>query len=112
MSKVATTQTVSNTEGLEDLKRYVSIQIDDILSEINGRLTFADNLRTRVLNIAFKSADALEVPHSLGAVPNGYILIGSDLPVQLSDGGASTTTSIILKATGTTYPINARVMIF
>lgn len=111
--KIKTTQTASNLTTWEDLRRYVSIQVDDILAALNGRLSFGDNVQAKLMGASFSaSGTAVEIQHNLGFVPNGYFLAGSDQPIMLYDGGTNTTTSLFIKASGATFPASARVMIF
>jgi len=111
--KIKTAQTTSNLTNWEDLRRYISIQVDDILAALNGRLSFGDNIQSKLIGTTFSASGSVsELVHNLGYIPNGYILVGSDQAITVYDGGQNTTSNLYLKASGATFPASARVMIF
>ena len=77
MGKIANTFNVSNVNSLDDLRRFSSILDADIINQINGNLSFQDNLRTAgSYVVTFKSAmDIQTVSHNLNMVPQGVIEI-------------------------------------
>ena len=111
MSKIKTAQTTSNLQSWEELRRFISIQVDDIIGVVNGNLSFTDNFRAKFLTVNFPGAGVnVEVQHGLGFIPNGYLALGADAPASVYDGsGASNGSVIFLKASGAA---NVRLMIF
>lgn len=109
--KVKTVQTVSNLQSWEELRRFVSIQTQDILDAINGRLSIIENCQTKLVSVKFSAVNTtLEVSHGLGFIPNGYILAGSDAACILYDGNQpANTSSIFLKSSAV---CTARVLFF
>jgi len=74
----------SNVKTLDDLKRFVSIGFESILSQFNGKVDFGDNVRTfGPVTAALTSAAATRVPHSLGRVPMGYFVVNKDAPCDV-----------------------------
>lgn len=96
MPKVKTVQDVSNADTWEDLRRYVSIVLDDILAAINGRITLTENCSTQVVSATFSTANAtVTIPHNLKRVPSGYILCGASVAMSLYNSATSNTVSNI-----------------
>lgn len=111
MSKIVTVATASNVTTWEELRRWISSTVDDIVSTINGRLNLVENCQTRLVDVTFPSAgEEVKVPHSLKYIPNGYMLARSSAPLSLYDGKlAATANDIYLRASA---PGTARVLIF
>lgn len=109
--KVTAKTDISNVEGEDDIKRFSTIFFKQAADALNGNLTIADNFKWSFVTVIFTTADT-EVPvsHSLAAVPNGYILAGASVSLNLYDGDSTnTSTRLYLKssAAGT-----AKVLIF
>lgn len=103
MPKLKTIQDVSNTDTWEELRRYVSITLDDIVAAINGRLTFGDNVSTQVLSVTFSAANtSVTVPHTLKRVPSGYVLCGASAAMSIYNGSsANDKNNIYVKSSAT-----------
>lgn len=70
MGKVTAKMSVANVETLEELKRYVSIALSDIALQINGGITFSDNISNKIIPFQFTAANStFTIPHGLGRVP-------------------------------------------
>ncbi len=70
MGKIAAKPNVSNCTDWKDLMRYVSQFLQDCYNQINGNITFADNIQNGILSASFTVANgSVIVPHSLGRVP-------------------------------------------
>lgn len=77
MGKVVAKPNVSNTKNWEELQRYSSIVIQDIVNQVNGNLTFSDNMNVTIVEHDFTAVNVpFAVEHGLGRVPKGYIVIG------------------------------------
>ena len=98
------TQSIST---IAQLASYVSSNFQKIQAVLNGNFSFGDNIPAKVdllnncatslITITFKSATTVGVAHTLGAVPRGYIQVGSTVAASLSAGNqANTTTTIYL----------------
>lgn len=94
--KIKTIQTVSNAKTWEDLRRFASMALDEVISVINGRLSLIDNLSLKVVSVNFNVAnEEKEISHGLGFVPNGYIVVGASAPMSIYDGLNPSSASII-----------------
>ncbi len=70
MGKISAKPNVSNCTDWKDLMRYVSQFLQDCFNQVNGNLTFQDNISSRVIPVTFPVANAtVIVPHGLGRVP-------------------------------------------
>lgn len=98
--KIKVPQTISNVSSWEDLKRFTSQIIDQIVGTLNGRISFTDNCQTAILSVTFTSANQdLVVAHPLGVIPQGFILVGSTVSLNLYSGTLpSTPEQITLKS--------------
>jgi hypothetical protein len=70
MGKINAKPNVSNCTGWEDLMRYTSQFLQDCAAQVNGNLTFKDNLSIRLVGATFPTAfGTVIVPHGLGRTP-------------------------------------------
>lgn len=83
--------------------RFVDIVLDQITALVNGRLTFSDNFLQQTTSVTFSAANTdTTVPHSLGFLPNGYIVVGRSANMVIYDGAtANTTTNLYLRSSAT-----------
>lgn len=78
MAKVTNISTLlQRVSSLEDLRRFVSSGLDALITQVNGKLDFVDNVRcdgplTVVFNAAYTT---VRVTHGLGRTPIGYLII-------------------------------------
>jgi len=99
MGRIKVPLSCSNTEDFENLRRFSSKSISDIVAELNGRIDFEENIRSKIHDIVFVTANAdLKIEHGLDYVPKGYMVAGISNAAIVYDGSqASTRTSIFLK---------------
>ncbi len=70
MGKISAKANVSNCVDWKDLMRYVSQFLQDCLNQINGNITFQDNISSKVVGASFPAANAtVIVSHGLGRIP-------------------------------------------
>lgn len=101
MSKIKTYQNLSEVTSWEELKRFASASISQIIDEINGRLTLTENVKTSLVTMEFPSATQIRAVHTLGRVPIGYIQVGASAAITVYDGTtANDFESIYLRSTG------------
>lgn len=87
---------VSNMSG-GDVPRYTSINFQNIETQMNGNLEFGANIKASTSVAIFPAAGTVvAVPHTLGRVPQGYIVInqnsaGSILTSELTNPWTSAT---------------------
>lgn len=99
MGRVKVPISCSNTEDLEQLRRFASKSISDIVDEFNGRIDFQENIRAKIHDIVFVDANAdLRINHGLDYVPAGYIVASvSKAAIVYNGEQASTRAAIYLK---------------
>lgn len=78
----------TNLQSLKEvpnLARFTSAAIDSIVSQVNGKLDFVDNVRVSgPLAVAFTTPNvAVKVIHFLGRQPVGYLVIGQDAAASI-----------------------------
>lgn len=111
MSKITQSTDFDRLQTLEDLKRYLNKFGEDVVAQVNGGLTFAENLDATTVSVTFSSANTdTALAHGLNRIPTGYILVGSTAAMGLYDGvNASTASLLYLRASATG---TARVLIY
>lgn len=88
MTKIKDKFQFGNIEDIDQMGRFMELFNNDINDLLNGNLEFDDNLRTSTLSVNFTTANAqLQIAHSLGRTPIGYILAKTNTPARLYDGG-------------------------
>lgn len=111
MSQIKAPQSVSQSEDLESLKRFTSQTLDAIISEVNGRLNFVDNIQGTIQSFVFSGPGVeVSVDHGLGKVPTGYIVISLSTAMTVYDG--STANSNIKLYLRSSVAGTARVFVF
>lgn len=69
------TQNISNVDPKE-MPRYAGMNFDRITQVINGGIEFGPNIQSSFAFVNFQYANTVvAVPHTLGRVPAGYIVI-------------------------------------
>ncbi len=58
MGKVPNTGSVSNTTTLEDLRRFADQLFKNIVAQVNGNLTFSDNITSNGNGIIYETLPA------------------------------------------------------
>src|SRR6267142_6463697 len=78
---------VKNVTSLDDVQRFISQTITQIVTIVNGKATFTDNIDCRLVNVTFTaSAVDTQVTHNLGRTTVGYFLTGSSTPMSIYIG--------------------------
>lgn len=111
MGKIKTPLTISNVETLEDLRRYTSQALDEIVGAINGRISLSDNVQATIKSVTFSGANAtVSVDHGLGTSPSGYFVVGLSTAITVFDGNRSSdSANLYVQASGAG---TARLLIF
>ena len=111
MAKVKSAAILQNSADVDELKRFTGAFADEIVREFNGRITFVDNIKASGPHVVtFPSNGVQEVPHSLSAVPGGFIIINKSAACDVWQASTTwTDTKIYLQgsaaATVTVYVI-------
>lgn len=110
MSKINSSTDIDRVTP-EDLPRYTSIVLGDIVGTINGNLDFATNFNAKTSSVIFSAANTdTAIIHGLGRVPTGYIVYGATAAMSVYDGATPSTSQLLYlraSATGT-----ARILIY
>lgn len=79
MGKLKLFSNFSNLKTWDDASRFVSAFADDLVKQINGNLAFGDNIKAAgPYTQSFTANTVTEIAHSLGIVPQGWVLINTD----------------------------------
>jgi len=98
--KINATPDLSNLTEISEVTRFGTRILKQLFDALNGNLTVADNFKWDSVSVEFGTADTeVQVVHTLGQVPNGYILAGATVAMSLFDGDtANTTTELYIKS--------------
>lgn len=109
--KITASSSLSNLESVEELRRFVGAFSDNVASALNSRLTFSDNFLASIITFVFTGANTtLGMPHKIGVIPSGYILVGTTVAMSLYDGEqANSTDTLFLRSTAAG---TAKVLVF
>lgn len=81
----------SNLSGVSLIQKYLSQFSSNVLSLVNGRLTFGDNLLSKTVISNFTlSATNTTINHGLGVVPTGYLVARISAAAKIYDGNPLT----------------------
>lgn len=95
MGKVTASTDIDQVKE-EDRARFTDLALQDIVAQINGELTFGENIKCRFLSVTFSSANTeVQVSHTLGKVPRGYLCFSSSAAARVYDGDSDSTSSAI-----------------
>lgn len=87
MGKVQSSSKIENLPDLDEVKRYTSIALDDIIDNINGNLTVRDNLSMKLVSATFTASNTeIVVAHGLGRTPQGYLVASLTGAATIYDG--------------------------
>lgn len=103
MSRIKVPQTLSNIENPDEVQRYLAQTMDQVVSTINGGISFANNMDAQIVGVTFTSANMnVIVEHKLGRMPVGYIPVTRTAAITIYDGSAVNTTKVLnVRASGT-----------
>jgi hypothetical protein len=98
--KITATPDISNVETLDDVTRYTTQCLTQIVSVLNNNISFSDNFKATIASVTFPTANSEQaVDHGLGKVPTGYILAGASAATSIYNGTtANTDSKIYLKS--------------
>lgn len=92
---------VSEVKSWEDLRRFQDVLNQEVVSAINGRISFTENMDENVIQVTFASANTDTVlNHTLKRIPVGYLPVNQSVAMQIYTGaGTATTTNFYLRST-------------
>lgn len=94
--RIKTIQDISNVKSWEELRRYASQILGSLVDVVNGNLDLVDNCSTSLVTVTFPSANTtVNANHTLGRIPQGYIVVGRSTAIHVFDGSGDSTSSYI-----------------
>lgn len=102
---------VSNVGSIEDVKRFISQTMAQVITIINGRITLADNFDGKIVSASFTAVNTdTAVTHGLGRTAIGYILVTASAAMSIYTGSqAGDGTTIFLRSNN---PGSATILVF
>jgi hypothetical protein len=99
MSKVQASSDLSTIKP-EELQKYTTLALNDIVQTVNGKLEFGPNISGRMVVVQFTAANTdTTMAHGLGKTPSGYLVIGLSASMIVYNGTvANTSTNVILRS--------------
>lgn len=78
---------LSNLGDFDSSKRFIGDTISQLVAQFNGNVDFGYNVRSFTVSFNFTAANTnFRIEHGLNRQPMGYILIKSNVAVNLYDG--------------------------
>lgn len=106
MGRVKGVPSISEVPTWQELRRYASIAIDRIMGQLNGGLSFGENITASGPSVVTfsGSGNVQMVSHNLGRVPQGFIVVNLDAGITVYQasgaGNAWQSDKIFLTASG------------
>jgi hypothetical protein len=102
---------VKSVATIDDIKRFISNTITQIINIVNGKITFKDNFDGVSVGASFTAANTdTPVVHNLGRNAIGYILVTASAAMSVYTGSqAGNTTTIFLRSNN---PGSATILVF
>lgn len=102
---------VKAVDSIDDIKRFISQTVAQIITIVNGRITFADNFDGKAIPVTFSALGVdTAVVHNLGRLSIGYFIINASAPMSIYNGSQASTESITyLKSNN---PGSATILVF
>jgi hypothetical protein len=96
MSNISASTDFSHLKDEAELKKYLDMFGQNVVSVVNGKLDFQTNFNAKLISITFTAAlSDTQVLHGLGRSPSGYIVTGLSAQMIVSDGTVANTTSVL-----------------
>lgn len=112
MGKISAPSNFSSVQSWEDLRRFAAALCGDIVTQISGNLTFADNIKGIAKDVYFPNANiSVAVTHNLGYLPNGFLVTSIDSGSVIYDSPEKNTTGTIFLSSSLAN-VNATVRVF
>lgn len=89
---------LQSVKSLEDLRRFVSQALFNITQTLSNGIGFADNVNCQIVEVTVNTTETT-IPHKLGVIPIGFIVINAaDFQYPKAGTTAWTTSNIYLIA--------------
>lgn len=111
MGKITTSANFSTVSKWEELRRFVSAFAGDVVNQINGKLSFQDNVQGQEFDLSFPVANQdVVVTHNLGYEPHGFFIVDLDAAAIIYSNTAPNPVQSFFKSS--VANVNARVRIY
>lgn len=100
--KIQASPDISNIKD-EEIKRFSTIVLTQIVGAINGNITFSDNMLGQQVSVTFTAANTdTAIDHTLNRTISQYLVLSRSANMVIYDGSsASTSSRIYLKSSAT-----------
>lgn len=90
---------IQSVSSWEELRRFCSQGFQNLYNALNGRIGFTDNIYCQIIEVSQINLTDTTIPHTLGKVPIGFIVLKSDTEPVIYNGTTQwTDTNIYLRA--------------
>lgn len=108
--KIKATPDLSNVKGVEEVQRFATIVLKEIVEVLNGNVRFDDNLSANIISVNLTGSTQVAVSHGLGRVPLGYIVVKAPSALSVFDGDSENTTETLYIKSNTSAAISLLVI--
>ncbi len=113
MGKLSTPSNFSSVSSWQELRRFVSLFCSDVFNQINGHLTFSDNIQGTSVEVFFPQSNfSISVVHNLGYTPSGFFVVNVDGPAIIYRDIDRSANNVNIFFKSSVALINATVRIF
>lgn len=84
--KVWSLPSLQSVQSWQDLRRFSSQALTNFSQVLSRNVGFTDNINCQIVDIVIQSGVETKIPHTLGKVPIGYLLIDNDDFLLLAHG--------------------------
>ena len=93
---------IQTVRDIEDLRRFVDQGMKNISQLVTKNVNFTDNIQCTIVPCVTLGTTEIAVPHTLGTVPFGYLVLSRGSTAVVYDGSSAwNDKNIYLRATGT-----------
>lgn len=85
MGKVLSPDFLANIKTLDDLKRFLSLTLGELVQQVNGKLSFVQNIEASGPHeLTFLASGVnMEIAHTLSRVPTGFIVVSLNADMRV-----------------------------
>lgn len=109
--KINPNLSVSNVSTFEDLRKFVAIALQDLVTAFNGKVGVPDNLDVSIIDATINgSGSDTPVSHGLRRIPVGYLVAGLNANTAVYTGSKTWTNELIYLRSGSA--VTAKLIFF
>lgn len=76
---------IQSVTSWEELRRFCAQGFQNIYAALNRKIGFTDNIYCEIVDVEL-GTNEIAIPHSLGVVPIGFLVLRQDTNVVIFDG--------------------------